>query len=67
MAKVRAIRPCFVDNGLRDEGAEFDYAGAYNTNLEYLDGEPEMLQDKKPAQKAPTKWEPKKGAQVGRV
>ena len=54
MARVRAIRVCFVDNGLRTEGAEFDYVGPHNTNLEYLDGEPEVAEEK-PAKAAPTK------------
>lgn len=35
--KVRAIKTCFVDNGFRSEGTEFDYSGPHNTNLEYLD------------------------------
>lgn len=38
MAKVRAIRLCFVDNSLRQEGDEFDYEGPENGNLEYLEG-----------------------------
>jgi hypothetical protein len=54
MAKVRALCICFVDNGLREEGAEFDYEGPHNTNLEYLDGD-----EDKPAAKAPRKPGPK--------
>ena len=58
MAKVRAKTICFVDNGLRTEGVEFDYVGPHNTNLEYLDGEPE--DEEKPAVKSATKkWLPK--------
>lgn len=32
-AKVR----CFVDNGMREEGAVFEYKGPLNTNLELVD------------------------------
>ena len=38
MAKVKAKVLCFVDNGLRQPGDVFDYAGPYNHHLEYLDG-----------------------------
>lgn len=57
MARVRAIRICFVDNGLRTEGAEFDYDGPHNTNLEYLDGAQDVEDDEPVIVKsAPKKW-----------
>lgn len=59
MAKVRALRVCFVDNGLRNLGDVFEYNGPKNTNLEYLDGEPEVDTTDAPAQKAGKKWTPK--------
>ena len=40
MAQVRALRKCFVENGLREEGDVFEYSGPKNTNVEYLDGAP---------------------------
>jgi hypothetical protein len=38
MAKVKAKVLCFVDNGLRNPGDVFEYNGAYNHHLEYLEG-----------------------------
>ena len=37
MPKVKAKILCFVDNGLRQPGDVFEYAGPHNHNLEYLD------------------------------
>ncbi len=37
MPKVRAIRKCFIDNTIRDEGDVFEYKGPENRHLEYLD------------------------------
>lgn len=42
MARVKAKILCFVDNGLRQPGDEFEYKGSFNTNLEYLDKKPEL-------------------------
>lgn len=78
MAKVRAIRVCFVDNGLRQEGDVFEYNGPKNTNLEYLDGEPKVeaaapaaVTADEPADKPAKKWTPKakraSGADQGSV
>lgn len=62
MAQVRAIRLCFIDNTLRQEGDEFEYNGPMNTNVEYLDGKPAVADeadepDEAPA--APKKWQPR--------
>lgn len=62
MAKVRALRVCFVANGLRQEGDVFEYDGPRNTNLEYLDGEPAAVEAEsidEPADKPAKKWAPK--------
>lgn len=40
MARVKAKIVCFIDNGLRQPGDVFQYAGPYNKNLEYLDDAP---------------------------
>ncbi len=40
MAQVRAIRKCFIDNALREEGSVFEYEGPNNTNIEFLSGAP---------------------------
>ena len=47
MAKVKAKVLCFVDNGLRQPGDTFDYAGPFNHHLEYLEGpaQPEHASD----------------------
>lgn len=37
MSKVKAIRKCFIDNTLREEGDVFEYNGPNNKHLEYLD------------------------------
>ena len=42
MARVKAKILCFVDNGLRQPGDEFEYKGAFNENLEYLDKKPDV-------------------------
>lgn len=42
MARVKAKILCFVDNGLRQPGDEFEYKGAFNKNLEYLDKKPDV-------------------------
>jgi len=44
MARVKAKILCFVDNGLRQPGDEFEYKGPLNANLEYLDKKPELEQ-----------------------
>lgn len=64
MARVRAIRLCFVDNGLRKEGDVFEYNGRRNANLEYLDGEqPEEMAAEvaaePEAERPARKWTPK--------
>ena len=41
MPMYRAKVLCFVDNGLREEGAVFEYNGPPNTNLERADGKSE--------------------------
>lgn len=40
MPRVRALVKCFVDNGIREVGDEFEYKGPDNPCLEFLDGEP---------------------------
>jgi hypothetical protein len=40
MAKVKAKVLCFIDNGLRQPGDEFEYEGPFNGNLEYIGGSP---------------------------
>ena len=42
MARVKAKILCFVDNGLRQPGDEFEYKGDFNKNLEYLDKKPDV-------------------------
>ena len=64
MAQVRAIRKCFIDNALREEGSVFEYEGPKNTNVEYLDGAPDDEVKAAPTEaaeaKAPTKkWKAK--------
>jgi hypothetical protein len=41
MARVKAKVLCFVDNGLRQPGDEFEYKGAFNKHLEYMDKTPD--------------------------
>lgn len=78
MAKVRAIRDCFVDNGFRKEDDVFEYKGPKNTNLEYLEGEPKVeapapaaVTADEPAENPAKKWTPKakraSGADKGSV
>lgn len=50
MARVRANVTCFVDNGFREAGQEFDYDGPHNGCLEYLDGDD---QEAEPERKRP--------------
>lgn len=62
MAQVRAKKLCFVDNGLRQEGEQFEYNGPKNTNLEYLDGAPEESNGVEQAETEAVpakKWTPK--------
>lgn len=60
MAQVRAKTLCFIDNGLRNEGDVFEYNGVKNTNLEYLDGAPDEVENAEQPQEATAKkWSPK--------
>lgn len=59
MAQVRAKVLCFVDNGLRNAGDEFDYEGPLNTNLEYLDSVSGVEDGIGESDPAPKKWTPK--------
>ena len=36
--QVRALKKCFVDNALREEGDVFNYNGPRNTNVEPING-----------------------------
>jgi len=35
--RVRAIKKCFIDNAIREEGDVFEYNGPRNTNVVSLD------------------------------
>jgi hypothetical protein len=41
MPMYRAKVTCFVDNGLREEGTQFEYNGPRNTNIELVGGKSE--------------------------
>lgn len=54
MALYRAKVRCFVDNGMREEGAVFEYNGPRNTNLELVDKSEDAVEEA-----PPKKWTPR--------
>jgi hypothetical protein len=53
--RVRAIKKCFIDNAIREEGDVFEYNGPRNTNVVSVDG---GAQEPEPFAAAPDRKKP---------